>query len=222
MIAVDGAMLNPDRVRYGGYMQNAAGTYAIMRAIVEPRMKQSPPVRMEVDGSINGDELSVTAAVKDASEELLPSLRLRLAIAEGDVEAMTQIGLWHHHMVVREMLGGARGIAPRKGELKYSFTMPVSDIQRHLDDYLNRYQSGKGYKFPEQAIPPVKGPLYLVAWVQNDKVDEQRSEIGRAVLQTVVVPLNEPVVSALSPANASTPDSEKTGDSKPAETEKAP
>ena len=92
-------------------------------------------------------------------------------------------------MIVREMPGGARGVAPRKGELKFSFSMPAGDLQQHLNDYLTRYEGGTRIEFPALAKPAVRGPLHLIGWVQNDKEDTAHPEIGRAVLQTAIVPV---------------------------------
>ena len=92
-------------------------------------------------------------------------------------------------MLVREMPGGARGVAPKKGELKFSFSMPYAELQQHLDEYMKQYEAGNKIEIPANEKPPVSGPLYLVAWVQNDKADNEHPEIGRAILQTAIVPV---------------------------------
>lgn len=189
LLTLDGAIMDPDQVPYGGFMQSSGTAYTILRAVIDARLKQSTPIKIELSGKIEGDELKLDANVTGASEELLPTLKLRLALAEENVEALLVNGIRDHAMVVREMPGGARGIAPKKGELKFSYTMPVSDLQQHLDDYLNRFEGGKKIEIPKEMKPPVRGPLYLVGWVQDDKSDASRPEVGRAILQTAIVPV---------------------------------
>ena len=181
-IALDGALLE-----MGGSLDNTASIYHSLRLLIDPRLKQSTPVRVTVEGKLVEGELTIQAEVTGVSEEILPSCRLRLAIAEDDVDALTPIGLRGHSMVVREMPGGAKGIAPKKGELKYSFSLPFAELQKHVNDHLDRFELGKGLKIPPTARPQIDGPLYLVAWVQNEKYEEQRPDIGRAVLQSAVV-----------------------------------
>lgn len=188
LLLMDGAALDPDAVRYGGFLQNSQSAYNILRTVVDARLKKSTPIRLELSGKIENDELSLSANVTGATDEELPTLRLRLAIAEESVTAPLPNGIRDHAMVVREMPGGARGIAAKKGALKFSFSMPVSDLQQHLSDYMNRYEAGTKIEIPSAMKPSVRGPLYLIGWVQNDKLDNAHPEIGRAVLQTAIVP----------------------------------
>ena len=219
-LAINGAILDPDKSSFGGYLQHSSTAYGVLRVIVDPRRKQSTPVEIELSGRIENGELTVDAAVTGVKEEELPALRLRLAIAEESVDATTPNGIRHHAMLVREMPGGARGIAPKKGELRFSYSMPAGDIQQHLDEYLRLYENGKKIEIPADQKPAVRGPLYLVAWVQNDKVDQQHPEIGRAVLQSAIVRIEgdlpdaptgkEPATPELKPVDPDAkPDAEK-------------
>ena len=189
LLCVDGAILDPDQVPYGGFMQGAAMGYSIIRAVIDQRLKQNTPIRIELSGKIDQGELAIQAAVSGATEEQLGTCRLRLAIAEESVATPQPNGIRTHSMVVREMPGGARGIAAKKGELKFSYSMPIAELQDHLNDYLSRYENGNKIEIPEDAKPKIKTPLYLVAWVQDDKADPGHPEIGRAVLQTVIIPI---------------------------------
>jgi hypothetical protein len=204
VVALDGAVLAPEMM--AGPLQVSNTLYGNLRALIDPRLNQPTPVRIELQSQVADGEISIQASVSGVSEDLLPACRLRLAIAEADVELPSLIGIRHHQMVVREMPGGAKGIAPRKGELKYSLSMPLGELQKHVDDYLNRYQAGKGIQFPPANRPAIRGPLYLVAWVQNDKLDEKRPDVGRAILQAAIVPvpgtgeLNAPAAAA-APSN---------------------
>ena len=88
------------------------------------------------------------------------------------------------------MPGGARGIAPKKGELKYEYTMPVTDLQLHLDEYIQRFEAGNKLKFPAEMKPPIRGPFHLVGWVQiqGDKSDAKNP--AKLIVQTAAVPVS--------------------------------
>lgn len=189
LVVLDGAMMDSEAVPFGGFIQSSGTAFTILRSVIDPRLKQSTPIRIELAAKVEDGDLSVNANVTGIDEEVLPTLRLRLALAEETVDAPTPIGIRSHAMVVREMVGGSRGIAPKKGELKFSLSMPATDLQQHLDDYMTRYESGKKFTIPPEVKPPVKNPLYLVAWVQDDKPDTNRPEVGRAILQTAIVPV---------------------------------
>ena len=203
LLLLDGAALDPDQVPYGGFLQASPNAYNILRTVVDARLKQSTPIRLELSGAIENGELSISANVTGATEEQLPSLRLRLAIAEETVDAPQPNGIRDHAMVVREMPGGARGIAAKKGALKFSFSMPATDLQQHLSDYMNRYEAGTKIEMPVTMKPPVRGPLHLIGWVQNDKLDNAHPEIGRAVLQTAIVPIQGSVPQQVTEPKAS-------------------
>ena len=154
------------------------------------RRKQSTPIRLQLEASVKDGELSINASATGFTEEELPSLRLRLALAEEVVASRAPNGIRQHEMVVREMPGGARGIAPKKGELKYSYTMPVADLQLHLDEYIQRFESGNKIDLPAEMKPPVRGSLQLVGWVQvqGDKATEGQVP-PKLILQTAIVPV---------------------------------
>lgn len=209
-LVVDGSILDPNRVPYTGYLQAVANAYYVLRSVVDTRLQASTPITLNLSAKIEQGELALHAAVEGATEEQLQTLRLRLALAEEVVDCPVPIGLRTHTMVVREMPGGARGILPKKGELKFDFTMPASDLQKHLDDYLARYEAGNRIEIPAESKPPIRGRLFLVGWVQDERVDTEHPERSRAILQTALVPVisdasgaESAPVSAASPANVS-------------------
>jgi hypothetical protein len=189
LVALDGALLNPDQVPYSGFMQASATAYSIFRTVIDARLKQSTPIRIQLSGKVENDELMVEASATGMKEEDLPSLRLRLVLAEESVDAVLPNGMRHHAMVVREMPGGARGVAVKKGELKFSLSMPVGELQQRLDEYLSRYETGNKIQLPATAKPAIRGPLYLIGMVQNDKLNPSRPDFGRAILQSAIVPV---------------------------------
>jgi hypothetical protein len=193
-VAIDGLAISSDQIPYGGFLQGSGNAFASLRRFVDVRLKVSTTVRLELEAGVTNGELTIHASATGATEEQLPSLRLRLALAEELVEAPLPNGIRRHELLVREMPGGAKGISPKKGELKYSYTMPLADLQKHLDEYLSRYEAGKKIAIPPFAKPAVRGPLFLVGWVQNDKFTENHPELGRQILQTAIVPIAGSVI----------------------------
>ena len=188
-VAVDGLVLDSNQFPFVGPIQLSGTAYTMIRQHIDLRRKQSTPIRLQLEAGVTDGQLSIHAAVTGATEEQLPTLRLRLALAEDVVESRMPNGIRRHEMLVREMPGGARGIAPKKGELKYDFTMPVTDLQLHLDEYIQRFEAGNKLKFPDEMKPPIRGAFHLVGWVQilSDKSDAKNP--SKLILQTAAVPV---------------------------------
>ena len=198
-VAVDGLVLDSNQIPYAGPIQLSGTAFNMIRQYIDLRRKQSTPIRLQLEAGVTDGQLSIRAVVTGATEEQLPTLRLRLALAEDVVESHMPNGIRRHEMLVREMPGGARGIAPKKGELKYDYTMPVTDLQLHLDEYIQRFEAGNKLEFPAEMKPRIVGAFHLVGWVQIqiDKSDEKNP--AKLIVQTSTVP-----VSGLGPAtNAS-------------------
>ena len=68
--------------------------------------------------------------------------------------------------------------------------MPVTDLQLHLDEYIQRFEAGNKLKFPDEMKPPVRGSFHLVGWVQivSDKADEKNP--SKLIVQTATVPVS--------------------------------
>jgi len=189
-VVIDGLVLDSQQFPYAGPMQLSGTAYNRIHQIVDLRRKQSTPIRLQLEAGVANGELSIRAEVTGATEEQLPSLRLRMALAEDVVESRMPNGIRRHEMLVREMPGGARGIAPKKGELKYSYSMPVTDLQLHLDEYIQRFEAGNKLEFPAEWKPPIRGQFHLVGWVQiqGDKTDEKNP--AKLIVQSAAVPVS--------------------------------
>ena len=187
-VVVDGIKM--DARYYSGPVQGAAQAYEMLRRMVEKRREEKSDVKLELSATLENGLISVSAEAKGIAEDLLPSCRLRLAIVENNVEVFLPLasnGVRNHEYVVRELLGGSNGIAPKKGELKYSTTIPVDDFQKHITEYLNRFEAGRRQNFLPEMKPPVQGPLSLVAWVQNGAIDKDLQ--SKLVLQSAIIPV---------------------------------
>ena len=187
-IAVDGMIV--DGRFCSGPMHAAENAYKVLRRVIDQRLTEKTDVTLEMSANVTNGQLQATVVATGIPDDVLPSCRLRMAIVEDHVRTIApnaSNGIRDHEFLVREMLGGAKGIPPRKGELKYSMTMPMSDIQKHVVDYIKQFEAGKRFEFPKEMKPPIQGKLSLVAWVQNDKVP-QGTNI-KLILQSAMVPV---------------------------------
>ncbi len=187
-VIVDGQVIDPRF--YSGPIQAAPGGYSVFRQIIDPRLAEKSEIAMQLSGTVVDGLLTASAEVTGIPEDLLPSCRLRMAIVENSVHAYAPLmtnGIRDHEFVVRDMLGIAKGIPPKRGELKYSISIKVADLKQNLVDYVSRFEAGRRAEFPAELKPPIQGPLSLVAWVQNGTPDkDSRSKL---VLQAAMVPL---------------------------------
>ena len=197
-IVVDG--IKTDGRYYSGPIQSAVNTYEILRKILDPRMVDKSPVELKVSAVNEGGQLVINAEATGIPEDQLASCRLRLAIVQDQIDIFLPLasnGIRDREFIVRELLGGANGIAPKKGELKYSATLRVDDIQKHVSDYLTRYEAGRRQNLLPEMKPPVEGKLSLVAWVQNGTIDKNLQ--AKLVLQSILIPIGGESPTAAAP-----------------------
>lgn len=185
-----------------GLLQQGTNAFAALRNVVDQYLAAPGYGKIDLQTTLADGAFTVTVNATDLPEPALDGLRLRVAIAEEEVDMKAPNGIRTHNMVVREMLGGAKGAAPRRGELSFSHKMTIDELRKHVSDYLNSYEAGSRFNFPEK--PLLMEKLRVVAWVQDER--------SRAVLVAASVPLGkstvvaaippeEPPADALSPAN---------------------
>ncbi len=188
-ILVDGMMIDPRF--YSGQVQMIRPTYSILRQVIDPMLAETTEIKLEMSAEVKDGQLEVSVVATGVSDELLPSCRLRMAVVENEVRTIipnASNGVRNHEYLVREMLGDAKGIPPKKGELKYSITMPISDVEQHVVDYIKRFETGRRIEFPPEMKPAIQGPLSLVAWVQNDKIEPELK--SKRILQAKRIPIS--------------------------------
>ncbi len=224
IIVVNGMVVDPRY--YAGPIQMASQAYAILRKnIIDPQLMEKTEVALELTSAVTDGQLNISAAATGIPEDVLPSCRLRMAIVENEIHTIIPMGsngIRDHEFVVRDMLGVAKGIPPKKGELKYSASIPLADLQQHLVDYIQRYEAGRRIEFPAEMKPPIKGALSLVAWVQNDKADQQSK--FKLVLQSALIPIEGDLKNGTADSQIQPTDAvpEKASGKKDATTSKAP
>lgn len=188
-VFIDGMKVEPRY--YSGPMQGSAGAYEVFRKVIDPEVEKKSDVAIKVSAAVSNGQLEISAEATGVPEEELPACRLRLAIVQNHVETfkpLTTNGIRYHEFLVRELLGGAKGIPPKNGELKYSSTMPVADLQEHVTRFVTQFEAGRRFEFPPELKPAISGPLSIVAWVQNGNPDKRFQ--GRLVLQSTIVPVS--------------------------------
>ena len=153
--------------------------YRNLHTALEFFLKQSTDVAIESTAEAADGNLNVQISTSGIPKDIIDSVRLRIALAEEDVDFIAPNGVRHHHMVVRMMLGTPSGKRAVNGELEFKIAMPLAQIKAQQVLYLAQYEHGKRMKFPVQ--PVELKPLRLVAFVQNDATHE--------VLQTKSIPV---------------------------------
>ncbi len=216
-VVVDGMMLDPRY--YSGLIQSTPNGYALFRQVIDERLAMKTDVALKLSAKVTDGQLAVEVEATGIPEDILPSCRLRMAIVENKVQTFWPLGsngIFEHEFVARESLDGSKGIPPKKGELKYAITMPLSDIQDHLTHYISQFEAGRRTEFPAQLKPSIKSSLSLVAWVQNGTVDKELQ--SRLVLQSALIPIEGTDVAAPVESAANPIATEPKSDTQPAET----
>jgi hypothetical protein len=165
-------------------MSQVRQAYRGLRSVIDPRLTEQTELKITLQAQANDGKLNITAEAAGADPEGVGNLRLRLALAEEEVDFLAPIGIRQHHMVVRAMPGGAAGIGPTDGKFRYNESLDLGQLKQKLADYLNVIESGAKIDFP--AKPLTLKPLRLVGFVQNDKTKE--------ILQVVSVPVEGELV----------------------------
>jgi hypothetical protein len=187
-VVINGAKQPP----MGGPIAVLSVAYPVYRELIDQQLKQASDYSLALTAEMKDDVLHVTALADEIPEDQRADLRLRVAVAENNVVWTGPNGLRERTHVVREMLGGAKGIGPRGGKLTNSFEIPIAELKTRLSEYLSQFEVGRDIEFPTKPLG-LQG-LSVVAWIQHEPTKE--------VLQTVLVNVSGGTASA---APSSTP-----------------
>jgi hypothetical protein len=144
------------------------GSYRTLLPAVDHFLKTSTDVAIDAKAEAADGKLKVEVSVNGLAENVLPNVRLRLALVEENVEFTAPNGIRRHSMVVRTMLGSPKGISAKQGALKYSLPdMPLAELKARQLGYLYSYEQGKRMQFAKK--PADLKPLHLVAFVQVEQ-----------------------------------------------------
>lgn len=143
---------------------------------VEPAL---PKLTIDLRASRQQDSIQVATSVKGLTPET-SNVRLMLVLAESDIHFEAFNGIREHDMVVRQLIGGDRGISPKDQNLEYQGTVNVEELRDRLHSYLTNFEENQGVEFA--SMPLELNNLSVVAFVQDVET--------RRVLQSVVVPVS--------------------------------
>lgn len=188
-----------------------------LKLIANPPEAEKKPPEVTITAKAEATEaedlrkknLLVSVSVDGVPEEELKNVRLRLAVVEDNIPLVAPNGVRRHVMVVRALLGGAKGIAAKQGVLKYDLPLPLAELKGRQMGYLAQFEQGKRIKF--RVKPLEYKPLQLVAFVQH----EQTKEVLQAVAVPVTGDLVYPEINIQLPPDENDP--APTGEEKPAE-----
>lgn len=96
---------------------------------------------------------------------------LRFALAEERVRYAGGNGIRYHHMVVRAMPGGAKGVPLTKKSQEQTVTIDPDELKAVLAKYMDDFTKAEG-PFPRADRPLGLKNLKLVAFIQNDETKE--------------------------------------------------
>jgi hypothetical protein len=172
----------------GGSLEDAPELYKDFRGILEPLLEKPATAKLRASAVQKGNKIDILAEVTDVDKDS-DNLRLRLALVEEEVRYQGGNGLRMHHHVVRDMPGGAKGVAVKDKTAKQAVTVDLEELRATLTKYLKDFE--KEYKkenpgnpaFPNESRPLELKNLKLVAFLQNDRTKE--------VLQTVQVDVRQ-------------------------------
>ncbi|MEM1062136.1 MAG: hypothetical protein AAGJ97_07405 [Planctomycetota bacterium] len=128
-----------------------------------------------------GDGVVYISARADAAD-LPEQTRLRVVLAEREIDFQAGNGIRRHHMIARAMPGGSDGVAAAEGTLAIEETVSLADVRAEIDahlDEIERQLTNDEYLFKFNGRPQDLDDLAVVAFLQDDAT--------KAVLGTAVV-----------------------------------
>jgi hypothetical protein len=157
------------KVPGGGSFDDAPELYGEYRKAIEPLLEELTAIKLKVTAKRKGDKIDIAAEVADL-EKPSEKMRLRLALVEEEVQYTGGNTLKTHHHVVRDMPGGAAGLALKERTAKHTATVDLKALRAKLTKYLD--DAGKENPFPNKDRPLALKDLRVVAFVQNDQTKE--------------------------------------------------
>jgi len=162
----------------GVLLSQADGILSRLREPVDAQLKEKTDIRISLDARAANGAINIVAQVEGLANSA-QTTRLRLALAQEDVQFVGGNGIRHHSMVVRAMPGGMLGVGPNDRRITYKKTVQLADIQQQLKDYLAEFEQKNEQEFRIKPLEMDK--LHLVAFVQDDSTKE--------ILQAASIPV---------------------------------
>lgn len=164
-----------------GAMNQTSDLHDRLRKRIDEMLTEESEVTIALTANRQGDSIQVQAQV-DGADLTSDNLRLRIVLAESEIDYSGLNKIRRHDMVARTLIGGDDGIAAADGMLKYEGQIDLAAVRKELTDYLTEFEDNQDQKFPAKPVELQK--LHVVAFVQDN--------LTREVLQSAVVSLNAP------------------------------
>lgn len=172
----------------GGGYGGSPEIYAKLAGLIAGAANRQPQASIDLAATVHGNVLRIGAKASpgDAASD---DVRLRLVVAESQIDFAAGNGVLAHEMIVREMPGGAAGIAAVNGEFNFEQEVPLTELRDRLESYLDQWEknfskeAGRPFTFTDRPVDLRK--LTVVAFLQNDATHE--------VLQAAVVPIEQEI-----------------------------
>src|ERR1051326_8602875 len=149
----------------GGRKEDAKKKYEEYRTVIEPLLEKPALAKLKASATLKDNAVSITAEASDL-DQTGEQIRLRLVLVEEKVRFDGGNGIQIHHHVVRDMPGGAEGIALKEKTGKQTVTVELDDLRKQTNKFLD------GVRMDFSSRPLDYHKLHVVAFVQNDKTKE--------------------------------------------------
>jgi hypothetical protein len=170
------------KVAAGGGAAKTGGKkkYDEFRAVIEPLLEKPAQASLKAKATLKDGKIDITAEASDL-QKTGEEIRLRAVLVEKKVMYAGGNGIKFHHHVVRDMPGGAQGLALPEKTGKLAATVELEELRKKSNAALDNDLQGQDASLPDR--PMDFRNLVVVAFVQNDKTKE--------VLQAVQVDVVE-------------------------------
>jgi hypothetical protein len=154
----------------GGGRDDAPEKYEDYVAAIAPLLETPPKARLKAKASRDGAKIEVNVEAS-TPEDAGDHLRLRLVLAEEQVDYTGGNKIAEHHHVVRAFLGGVEGEKLVAGKpFSKTLTVDLEQVRKDLKDYLTK--TAVDNPFPTKDRPLDLKNLRIIAFVQNDGTRE--------------------------------------------------
>jgi hypothetical protein len=155
----------------GGPAAASEKFYKQFRGVIDDLLEKPAGVKLALavtKGEKGAFNAKATVSDLDAPGE---KVMLRFVLAEERIRYAGGNGLRYHHMVVRAMPGGSKGVALTKKTHEQTVTIDPDALRSELTKYLDDFAKNES-PFPRADRPLALRNLKLVALVQNDATKE--------------------------------------------------
>lgn len=151
----------------GGPAAASEKFYKQFRGAIDDLLEKPAGVKLAL--AVSKGEKGGFSAKATVSDLEMPGekVMLRFVLAEERIRYTGGNGIRYHHMVVRSMPGGAKGVALTKKTHEQTVTIDPDAVRTALTKYLDDFAKNEG-SFPRSDRPLAMRNLKLVALVQND------------------------------------------------------